>query len=314
MTRRTYSHLSREQRMPSLYEIVSTDLLYHPKLGVAVDNPVTDFLGRHASRLPIPPEPAFADQRQTTYSTYVDEQRRRETFVSELFSQTTVEYERRLSPAWLDLLERVFAPLRYPCHALMMLAGELGATATESRRAIVLAFVAADEVRRIDRFAERLWMLRRAHGTLGDVARTTWEDAPWFQPLRELAERALACHDVDGTWLLAELALKPCLDAFVTGALAEAAERHGDVVLARLLVSLAEDTAWHAGTSEGWLGHLLRAPGLREALIPEIEREVGRAVAALAPLVDLVGGERAFDAALLERRRRLAALGVGEGG
>lgn len=310
VTRRTYSHLAEAGRMPSAYEIVSSKLLYHRALGVSVDNPVTAFQARHRSELTVPEEGIFSDPRETTYASYVELARRREIFVSELFAQSDVASESRLAPAWLELLERVFAPLRYPGHGLMQLVSYLGSTATDSRRVIVLALTAADELRRVHRFADRLVMLRRAHPSLGNAARTRWEQDAVFQPLRELLERTLATYDVAKASLLTEIALKPAFDDFVHAALAAAAERHGDTILSRLLGSLAEDAAWHALAAEGWLGCLLAAPENRELIASSLRANLPRAEQALRPLVEAVGGEAEFERAQSARRSRLQRLGL----
>lgn len=312
VTRRTYSHLAAAGRMPSAYEIVSSKLLYHRALGVSVDNPVTAFQARHRSELVFPEEGTFSDPRETTYASYVELARRRETFVSELFAQTDATAESRLAPPWLELLERVFAPLRYPGHGLMQLVSYLGSTATDSRRVIVLALTAGDELRRVHRFAERLVMLRRAHPSLGNAARTRWEQDAVFQPLRELVEKALTTYDVAKASLLTEIALKPAFDDFVHAALAAAAERHGDTTSSHLLGSLAEDAAWHANAAEGWLACLLAAPENRELIVSSLSASLPRAERALKPLVEAVGGEVEFERARSARRARLQRLGLAE--
>ena len=70
---------------------------------------------------------------------------------------------------WVDTLERLLPPLRYLYHGLQMLAAYVGQMAPSGRITIAAALQAADEMRRVQRIAYRMAMLRRLRPGFGDV-------------------------------------------------------------------------------------------------------------------------------------------------
>jgi toluene monooxygenase system protein E len=242
---KTYSRLQGERkRIPSVYEIVSSDLLWYRTQGIAVRSPIEAWYARHRtdSALQLLDPDAFADPAATTYRAYVDRQRDAVGFDEALFRRAHAHPD--LDAAWIEQLRVGFAPLRYPYHALGMIAAYIGSMAPGGRIAIAAAFQAADETRRVHAFAQRLALLRRTRPGFGDDARAIWEhDARW-QPLRRVIERALTTWDWGEAFAVLALALKPTLDEIVHVDLARAARRHDDPVLAELLASLHEDSAW----------------------------------------------------------------------
>ena len=81
---KTYSHLLANRRMPTEYELTSTQLLYYPRLGVAVQTPAAAFHARHACQFRVADWEAFQDPAETTYASYVSTRREREIFVQHL--------------------------------------------------------------------------------------------------------------------------------------------------------------------------------------------------------------------------------------
>ncbi len=291
MTRRslkTYSRLhgERARRIPSAYEIVSTDLLWSRTHDVAVHTPITDWYARHrsASPLQLPDPDAFADPAATTYRTWVERQREAAAFDDALFRRASTE-----PPAWVETLRVGFAPLRYPYHALAMLAAYVGSMAPAGRIAIAAAFQAADATRRVHAFAQRLALARRTTPGLGDDARTIWETHPGWQPLRRVVERALVTWDWGEAFAVLCLALAPAFDALVLVDFAHTARAHGDDLLAPLLGSLAEDAAWE----RDWARTLVdlavaQRPENRDVLRTWVDKwrpAVDEAATALAPVL-----------------------------
>src|SRR6266540_924293 len=80
---KTYSHLSRERRMPSEYELVTTNLLYYVGRGFEVTTPVQDWYAKHqtGSPLTLSDWERFVDPRETTYAKYIDILQGREAYV-----------------------------------------------------------------------------------------------------------------------------------------------------------------------------------------------------------------------------------------
>jgi toluene monooxygenase system protein E len=298
MTRRglkTYSRLGGERRIPSLYEIVSTDLLWHRSQGFAVNTPVARWYAQHrdGSALQLPDPDAFADPAGTTYRAWVERQREAAAFDEALFRRAAPDTD--LDEAWIDRLRLAFAPLRYPYHAFAMLAAYVGSMAPSGRIAIAAAFQAADETRRVHAFARRLALLRRARPGLGDDARSIWESDEAWQPLRSIVERALVTWDFGEAFAVLGLVLKPTVDALVHVGLAHTARRHGDPLLAELLGSLGEDTLWE----RDWTRALVRTAIDQRAenrvvlqrFVAAWQPAADQAAASLAPLLGAASGQ-----------------------
>jgi toluene monooxygenase system protein E len=286
---KTYSRLldERARRIPSLYEIVSSDLLWNRTQGFSVRTPISGWYARRQrdSALQLADPEAFVDPAATTYRAYVERQRDAAAFDEALFRRADARAQ--LDEAWLERLRIGFAPLRYPYHAFSMIAAYVGSMAPSGRIAIAAAFQAANETRRVHAFARRA-LLRRVQPGFGDDARAIWERDDMWQPLRRAVERALTTWDWGESFAVLTLALKPTIDALVHIGLAETARTHGDPLLAELLASLHEDTAWE----RDWTRALVRtAIEQREENRSVLQRFVGpwrplanEAAAALAPV------------------------------
>jgi toluene monooxygenase system protein E len=291
--RKTYWHLLSARRIPSQYELMSSKLLYYPKLGVAVRTPASDFHAQHRARFNVPDWDAFRDPAETTYGTYVSTRRDREVFVQQLLQ--TIEgsdYDVRLERRWVSLLDRLMAPLRYPCHGLQMISAYVAQAAPGSCLAIAAAFQSADEIRRISWLAYRTKQLALAHPGFGDRSKHDWQTNPALQPLRAVIERMLVSYDWDEAFVALDLVLKPLFDEFFGLHLAGLARMHGDDVLARILLSLSEDQRWHAAYAFA-LGRQIVAAGDGERLMQLIENwrpRVVDAIGAASTLCDSVSG------------------------
>jgi toluene monooxygenase system protein E len=248
VTKRTYWHLEELGRRPSDYEIATSKLLYYLERGLEVEVPIGDWNRRYQQGSPIrsPDWERFRDPRETTYSSYVEAQRNKEALVDGLFEMAERnDYDRRLSPEWLTFLSGVLGPLRYPVHGLQMVAAYVGQIAPAGRIAIVSLFQAADEVRRIQRFAYRMRQLQRVLPEFGVESRALWQDGACWQPLREVVERLLVTYDWGEAFVALNVVLKPLFDELFMTRLALLARASGDDLLERVLCSLNEDCSWH---------------------------------------------------------------------
>jgi toluene monooxygenase system protein E len=301
MTRRglkTYSRLHAEQarRIPSTYEIVSTDLLWSGTHGFAVRTPIADWYAHHraGSALQLPDPDAFADPAGTTYRAWVERQREAAAFDDALFRRASTDAD--LSATWLETLRVGFAPLRYPCHAFAMLAAYVGSMAPSGRIAIAAAFQAGNATRRVHAFARRLALVRRTSPQLGDDARSIWETHPAWQPLRRVLERALVTWDWGEAFAASSLALAPSFDALVLVELAATARAHGDALLAELLASLHEDAVWERQWARALTAHAIeRREENREVLQRWVDAwrpAADEAAAALASVLGVTPGAR----------------------
>lgn len=244
---KTYWHLLDQQRMPSAYEVASSRLLYYPERGFAVRTPASAWYSKYqrGSALHIDDWDKFVDPRQTTYTSYVELLRDREVFVSAL---ERANDDPQPSREWLTHVADVMSVLRYPYHGFAMATAYVGSMAPSGRIVIAAAFQAADEQRCVHRFAQRLAALQQRL-EVPNRGRELWEDAPAWQPLRELVENLLVAYDWGESFAALNLAIKPALDRLVLDELAAAARSKGDSITSGMLRSLAEDAAWHQAWS-----------------------------------------------------------------
>jgi hypothetical protein len=238
--------------VPQHYDIVTSQLLYHRQLGFEVATPGAAWLQRHGlqSRLRGSFQ-AFRDPRATTYARYVELQAERESFVEQLLQAAEENgYDRTLSPDWLGVLEAVLPVLRYPCHALHMLAAYVAHLAPEGRLVVAGAFQAADELRRVQHLAHRMRQLQELRADFGESAREQWQQHPAWQPLRRLMEQLLVTYDFGEAWVALQLVVKPALDELFMVQFAKLARQRGDRLWAELAYSLEQDCRWQRGWSE----------------------------------------------------------------
>jgi toluene monooxygenase system protein E len=288
--RPTYSHLAGRNRVPTVYELSSSGLLYYPHHGFSVETPCDDWYQRFQASSPFGPADweAFSDPAATTYADYVSRQRDREVALDDALASSVLDTPP--TPEWLDQLEAVFAPLRYPGHGLMMAAAYVGSMAPGGKIVIAAAFQAADEMRRVHRFAQQLGHYRVSQPGLGDSSRQRWENDDTWRELRCLIERLLCTYDWGECLAALNLAVKPVFDGVVNRALARVAGVAGDYSLALLLASVDHDAAWH----RDWTCQLVNdcADGAsRDALAGWVDAWRPPAEAAIAPLAAAMGVE-----------------------
>jgi toluene monooxygenase system protein E len=302
---KTYWHLAAARRMPTDYEIVSSRLHYYVGRGFEVDLPLGEWYRRYQAESPLGCDDwdRFRDPRETTYARYVELGQANEAHVDGILrSIEESDYDRKLPPSWVDVLERLLPPLRHCFHGLQMAAAYVGQMAPGGRITIAAAFQAADEMRRVHRLAYRMADLRRTRPTFGDESRRLWQSDPAWQPARQLVEKLLVAYDWGEAFTALNLCVKPLLDAFVLDEAGELARARGDYLWREICFALAADGAWHRDWSGALVAMLLEArPANREAFASWIDRWrplAQTAVVGLAPLFGEGGtaaAARAFD-------------------
>ncbi|HVR86580.1 MAG TPA: toluene hydroxylase [Planctomycetota bacterium] len=294
MGRKTYWHLEALRRKPTDYEIASSRLLYHPSRGFEVDVPVADWYVRHQKNSPLvlsDPE-AFSDPRETTYTLYTRIQKDQEAEAGGVLeSMEDPSYDAALPEAWIGVLSRIVAPLRYPVHGLQMIAAYAGQMAPGGKIVIAALFQSADEIRRLQRVAYRVRLLQRTRPSLGLDSREIWERDPIWQPMRKCIERLLVTYDWGEALVALNAVLKPLFDELFMVHLAELAARSGDPLLPRLFASLDRDCRWH----RDWTRTLLRTaiaenPQNRGVIRGWIRRWHAEALQAVAPFGTIFEG------------------------
>jgi toluene monooxygenase system protein E len=255
---KTYWHLLPQRRMPTEYEIVTSKLLCYTGEGFTgkrfeLDVPLKDWYRRYQEESPLVCSSweKFRDPRETTYTKYTELQRDKEIFVDGILEEIELTgYDAPLRPAWLDILTRVFAPLRYPGHGFQMIASYFGQMAPSGRITIAAALQSADEMRRIQRIAYRIRQLQRIHPGFAADSKTLWQTDSMWQPLREVVEKLLIAYDWAESFVALNLVLKPLVDELFMKYLSELALSEGDYLLGQIFYSLNEDCQWHRQWSE----------------------------------------------------------------
>ena len=262
--RRTFSRLQTGRRIPTEYELVSSDLHYNypQKFELGPGNPVADWYYRHREGSPLQAADwgVFADPRATTYRSYNELQDGKETVVDGLLREIDATgYDDHLGEGWVSFLQHWYAPLRFPAHALIMLAAYIGQMAPDSRITNCASFQAADEMRRLQRVAYRTAQLHAHRGGRNPTEDVCmWEEVEAFQPLRELVERALVAYDWGEAFVVTNVLVKPHFDRLVNVELAGAlAEANGDTLLRDIHFSLDEDARWHRAWTRSLIQHSL---------------------------------------------------------
>lgn len=298
---KTWSLLGDVKRRPSSYEATAAKFNYHFRREPAPfemdpQAPFNLFYLKHreGSAFNVDDWEGFRDPAKLTYADYVMLQHDRETYVDLLTDHhEAVESTAALDPAWVATLRDLFVPLRFPLHVLQMTGLYVGQMAPSAFIINCSNFQAADELRRIQRVAYHTRALADAHGddlAATATARGPWEDAPAWQPLRELLERLLTVHDWGEAFVALDVAVKPALDAVVNQQLSELAARNGDEYLSLLMAEFQLD----AQRSRDWTTALLRYavaqdPAMTDVVRGWVEVWQPRAHAAVVGLAPLFG-------------------------
>jgi toluene monooxygenase system protein E len=262
---KTWSLLGDVRRRPSIYEATAAKFNYHFRREPApFEMDPTSAINqwylahREGSPFNVADWEGFRDPAKLTYSDYVSLQHDRETYLDLLIDHhEQTSSVAALSEGWVNTLTRLFVPLRFPLHVLQMNALYVGQMAPSAYIINCAHFQAADEMRRIQRFAYLTKLLANDHGdsiASTSTARGPWQaDAAW-QPLREVSERMLAVYDWGAALIALNVALKPALDSVVNDSLGSLAIANGDEFLALVLAELQRDSA----RSESWTTALLQ--------------------------------------------------------
>ena len=263
--RKTYTRLEKGRRIPTEYELMSTDLHYNypHRFELPAGNPVVDwyYCNREGSALQARDWDRFADPRRTTYQMYTQLQDGREDVVDGLLREVDeTSYDTGLDDEWVRFLDRWYSPLRFPVHGLQMLAAYVAQMAPSSRITNCASFQTGDEMRRVQRIAYRTVQL--AGPPFDDEAaarqRAAWEEAAAFQPLRELIERALVAYDWGESFIVTNAVIKPRIDRLVNQGIAGTlATANGDPILTSIHFSLDEDAHWHREWTAALIRHIV---------------------------------------------------------
>lgn len=249
---RTWSLLGDVRRKPSEYDVVTAKLHYHFRRQPAPfeldpNTPINRWYLRYREGSPLQADTweDFRDPNQFTYKVYVERQAERESYLENLVDEFEVrKYEAGLQREWIQLLDRLYIPARFPMHALQMTSLYVGQMAPSSFITNAAFFQAADEQRRIQWLAYTAKSLSLEHDVeLASSAHTRqrWEDDAVWQPLREAVEKLLIAYDWGEAFTALNLVVKPVFDEVLNIQLAELARAHKDNLLGLMLDDFAID-------------------------------------------------------------------------
>lgn len=250
---KTFSHLAKERRRPSEYEITTTKAYW------LMDSlsPGNDFPGERQTTEPFEISPtipmatwykryrdgsplqydnweAFRDPDEIIYRTYCRMQDGQETYVDGILDEFSESgHDADLSADWVKVLAATYAPARYPLHALQMGSAYIAQIACSSTIANCAMFQTGDQFRWVSRVAYRTAELAKAHpkAGFGKDERKHWEEDAHWQGFRELLEKALIAYDMGESFVALNLVAKPAFDEAFFRQFGASARRNGDMLV-----------------------------------------------------------------------------------
>ena len=298
---RTWSLMGEVRKRPSEYDVVTAKLHFHygrqpAPFELDPDTPINAWYRTHreGSRFQADDWEGFRDPHQLIYRSYVERQAAREGYLENLVDEfERNDHDAKLQRDWVQVLDRLYLPARFPMHALQMCGLYIGQMAPSSWITNAAYFQAADELRRIQWTAYRAKSLSLVHGA--DLAssactRRRWEEDGAWQPLREAIEKLLVAYDWGEAFAALNLAVKPVFDAVFNLQLAELARVHEDGLLALML----DDFALDAQRSGDWSAALVqyaltRRPANRELLERWVDKWMALAYRGMEGVAELFG-------------------------
>ncbi|PKO84123.1 MAG: toluene monooxygenase [Betaproteobacteria bacterium HGW-Betaproteobacteria-11] len=277
---KTWSHLAKNRRKPSEYEIVSANLLYNTRdpnapYELDPDMSMNRWYKKYRDGGPFQHDDwnAFRDPDELVYRTYNMVQDGQETYVFGLFDQFNErEHDKALEPTWGGTLARLYTPGRYLFHTLQMASAYVQQMSPASTITNCAAFQAADSLRWMSHAAYRAKELSLTFPDkgFGTGERTYWENDPAWQGFRELMEKVLIAWDWGEAFVALNLVAKPAVEEAVLRKLGQSARHNGDTLLGMLtdaqlldadrhrrwataLVKMALGKAGNAEAIKGWI-------------------------------------------------------------
>lgn len=326
---KTWSLLGDVKRRPSVYEVTAAKFVHHFRrepapfeMGPEAAINQWYLTHREGSAFNVDDWEGFRDPARLTYSDYVTLQHDRETYLDGLIdhheeARTVEGYEQ----AWVSSLATALVPLRFPLHVLQMASLYVAQMAPSAFIINCSNFQAADEMRRVQRFAYLTKWLANAHDDAiaqTDSARSAWEqDAAW-QPMRSALERLLGVYDWGEAFAALDLVIKPAIDSMVNDSLARLADANGDELLSLMLTEFGRDSQ----RAKDWAAELARYaisrdPAMASTLRGWVDAWTEPADEMVAAWAGLLGSlptpadpQAVIDAAARARAELLAACGL----
>ncbi len=255
---KTWSHLSKNRRRPSEYEIVSVGLHFSmndPECAWEQDPDtyINKWFRKYREGSPVKHDnwDDFRDPDELVYRTYNIIQDGQENYVDGLIEEfDALEHDQGLQPEWVEVLAKLYTPGRYLMHGLQMASAYITQMAPASTITNCATFQAADSLRWLSHTAYRTKQLSLVWPDYGFVEkeREIWENSPHWQGFRELMEKALICYDWCEAFVAVNLILKPAIDEACLRQMSHTARRFDDTLFGFMadaqLVDSARSRRW----------------------------------------------------------------------
>jgi toluene monooxygenase system protein E len=261
---KTWDHLEKARKVPTEYEVLTPNLHWRNRAGsnpfeFHSELPANAWYMKNSrnGRLSHTDWNAFRDPLQIVYRTYNIIQDTKESYVDGVLSEYSEQgHDLQLSREWVEKLATLYAPLRYPLHALQMASSYVVHMAPATSITNCAAFQAADCLRWVSRIAYRTRELSKAYPSMGfsKDERTLWEEHRAWQGFRELLERALIAYDWGESFVAVNAFAKIAIDEACLRQFGIVGQEQGDAMIRLLCDAQLEDSE----RSRRWTESLIR--------------------------------------------------------
>ena len=298
---KTWSLLGDVRKKLTEYEVVTAKLHFHygrqpSPFELDPNTPINAWYLEYREGSPLQTDDweGFRDPHLLTYRVYVQRQAEREAYLDNLVD----EFERHnhdasLQVDWVQVLDRLYLPARFPIHTLHMTALYMAQMAPSSFRTNAAYFQAADELRCIQWTAYRAKSLSFDHYAelaSSEHTRQRWEEDAAWQPLREAVEKMLITYDWGEAFVALNLAVKPVFNEVFNVQLAELARANEDDLLALMLDDFALDSQRGHDWSEALVKYAVaQRPANKQLLKQWVEKWNPLAYRGIEGVVELFG-------------------------
>lgn len=266
---KTFSSFLGARKRPSEYEVVTYKLHYRTRNKDAAyeqdpNSPMNLWYKKHVNASPLQHDDwdSFRDPDQITYRGYTTMQDGQEQYVDQLLDDHDNNgHDLKLSPIWLDSLERMYTPARYLLTATQMCSAYVVQMAPASTITNCAAFQEADCFRWLSRITYRTRELANHHPSRGFARneRDHWEKFAAWQGFRELCEKTLATYDWAEHLVALNLVTLRAIDEGFVRQLGAAARANGDTLTAMLCDNHMRDCERSRRWTAAWAKMALEA-------------------------------------------------------
>lgn len=252
---KTWSHLAKQRRKPSEYDVVTKKLHYSTNnpdapWELAPNAPMNNWYKkyRNNSKLKNDDWDGFSDPDELVYRTYNLLQDGQESYVFSLFDQFSDRgHDSQIDKDWVFVLAQIYTPLRFLFHGIQMSSSYLAQIAPSSTITNCATFQTADYLRFTTHTAYRTFELSRSFSDLefNKNERMLWENSEIFQGFRKIIEKNLIAYDWGECFVSLCLVVIPGILEGVLRPLSLTAKHNNDLLMSLLIDSQIKDIERH---------------------------------------------------------------------